>query len=205
MLHPSTWLITVFLLTCGPVLAQTDFELEEESDGVTVYVRPEANGEFSVRVETTVATDVAGVKAVLDDAGHYVDWVHRCDGAYIVEGGQPDDYVFVSGIDMPFPFRDKEIVARVVQYDKSDGTMVRSIVGEPGAVAPTSGRDRPGVYVGEWVVRPLTDRQVHVQVTVRTDAGNGVPMWLRKEIITSGPAKTVGNLRRLLEQRAAAK
>ncbi|CAH1000435.1 hypothetical protein LEM8419_01588 [Neolewinella maritima] len=196
-------LFFLLLCTCGPALlfgqVSDGFVLQSTDDGVSVSVREESNGDMSVRVSTEARAQVQGVGAVLDHAKGYSEWVHRCDGAYIVAGGQPDDYVFVSGIDMPFPFQDKEIVARVTQVVDSSGVLTRTITGSPHAIPATKGRDRPTVYNGEWIVRPLPDGRVHLQVTVRTDAGAGLPNWLRKEIMTGGPVKTVLNLRHRLE------
>ena len=197
MLHRFFLLLVV--ATCGPAyLFGQDFVLEDEAEGIAVYTRGEEDNQLSVRVITVVRTDVPTVQRTLDDAANYREWVHRCDGAYIVAGGAADDYVFVSGIDMPFPFRDKEVVARVTQELRTNGTLVRTIAGKPEAVAHT-GRDRPTVYDGEWIITPLPNGEVNVQVTVRTDAGAGLPQWLRKEVLTGGPVKTVANLRRRLE------
>ncbi len=173
--------------------------LDADKDGVQVFVRQETNGEMSVRVMTRARTQVQTVRAILDDAAGYPNWVHRCDRAYIVDGGRADDYIFVSGIDMPFPFGDKEVVARVTQQVDDRGVYTRTIAGSPEAIPPTDGRDRPTVYDGEWVVSPQPDGTVLLQVTVRTDAGSGLPNWLRREIMTGGPVKTVTNLRRILE------
>ena len=213
LLHPArplTLLSCLLLCTCGPahLMAQDgqyDFVLDADDDGVQVYVREETNGEMSVRVMTRARTQVQAVRTVLDDAAGYPNWVHRCDGAYIVAGGKADDYIFVSGIDMPFPFGDKEVVARVTQHVDRQGVLTRTIAGSPQAIPPTQGRERPAVYDGEWVVSPQTDGTVTLQVTVRTDAGSGLPTWLRKEIMTGGPVKTVTNLRRMLEGRRLAR
>ena len=203
-MRPLTLVALLLLCTCGPatLMAQVeaaDFVLDTDDDGVQVYVREELNGEMSVRVTTRARTQVQAVRAVLDDAAGYPDWVHRCDGAYIVAGGKADDYIFVSGIDMPFPFGDQQVVARVTQRVDERGVLTRTIAGSPQAIPPTQGRERPTVYNGEWVVSPQTDGTVMLQVTVRTDAGSGLPTWLRKEIMTGGPVKTVTNLRRRLE------
>ena len=202
--RPVALLSFLLLCTCGPAHlsaqdGKDDFVLDADDGGVQVYVRQETNGEMSVRVMTRARTQVQAVRAVLDDPAGYPDWVHRCDGAYIVEGGKADDYIFVSGIDMPFPFGDKEVVARVTQRVDDRGVLTRTIAGSPEAIPATQGRDRPTVYDGEWVVSPQTDGTVLLQVTVRTDAGSGLPIWLRKEIMTGGPVKTVTNLRRKLE------
>ncbi|THH41329.1 SRPBCC family protein [Neolewinella litorea] len=191
------------LLLCTCVRAQTSdgFELQTESGGVSVYVRDEANEEMSVRVVTRATAGMQRVRAILDDAENYPEWVHRCDDAYIIPGGTPNNFVYVSGIDLPFPFRDKEVVARVRQTMGPRSVLTRTIRAEPGAVPPTEGRDRLEVYSGEWVISPLERGEVELQCTVRTNAGAGLPSWLRREILTNGPAKTVANLRDRLETR----
>ncbi len=193
-------LFVAFLSTCVRAQSEPGFVLESEEDGVKVYVREETNGDMTVRALTRARAQVPGVQAVLDNAPAYPEWVHRCDAAYVVAGGKANNYVFVSGIDMPFPFRDKEVVARVQQRTEADGQYTRTITAEPAAIPPTQGRDRQINYQGEWRVTPLSATQVEVQVTVRTDAGSGLPTWLRKEIMTGGPSKTIANLRRRLEQ-----
>ncbi|MCP9235078.1 START domain-containing protein [Lewinella sp. JB7] len=189
---------------CSCVRAQNSegFTLESEDDGVQVFLREELAGELSVRVRTQARAPMRRVREVLDDAPRYPEWVHRCDDAYIVGGGQVNDYIFVSGIDMPFPFRDKEVVARVRQSTDGRGVLTRTITVAPSAIPPNRSRDRQEVYAGEWIVRPLASGGVELQCTVRTDAGTGLPSWLRKEVMTGGPARTIANLRRRLEASA---
>ncbi len=192
-------LLLLLLSTCVRAQAPSDFVLEANADGVKIFVREEPNGDMTVRATTKARAQVPEVRAILDDAVAYPQWVHRCDAAYILEGGAADDYVFVSGIDMPFPFRDKEVVARVLQHTDVNGQYTRTITAEPGAIPPNKGRDRQTTYFGEWRVTPLSPTQVVVEVTVRTDAGAGLPNWLRKEILTGGPARTMVNLRQRVE------
>lgn len=194
-------LLCSLLLFTATTLGQTGgFELESDDDDVRVYVRQEGNDDMSVRVVTTVRAGIEEVRAVLDDAPNYPEWVHRCEAAYRVTGGTDDAYLFVSAIDLPFPFRDKEVVARIRQWMDAEGTLHRTITAEPGAIAPTDGKERMEVYLGEWLVTPAsTDGLLTLQCTVRTDAGSGLPAWLRKEILTGGPARTMANLRRRLE------
>ncbi len=192
-------LLLLALGTCVRAQETDGFDLETEDDGVQVYTRDEAGDDLSVRVITRATATMDRVRATLDDAERYDEWVHRCDGAYIVPGGEDNDFIYVSGIDMPFPFRDKEVVARVIQETDGRGVLTRRITARPDAIPPTEGRDRLGTYSGVWVITPLPSGEIELQCTVRTDAGAGLPGWLRREIMTGGPARTVANLRRRLE------
>ena len=188
-------ILLALTLVPGFLVGQGEWVLEEDDGSVKVYVRPEADGDMSVRINTTAATSVANVKQVLDDCPNYPRWVHRCAEAYILPGGTADEFVYFSHVDLPFPFTDKEVVARITQtYDAEAGTFTRHIVSEPDAAPRNKGRDRLEKYDADWVVNQLTDGRVEITCTVRTSAGSGLPNWLRKEIMTGGPAQTVSNL-----------
>lgn len=196
------YLLLIVVCCLANVLpAQTtadEFTLESEEDGIQVWVREETGGDMSVRVSTSARVSVAEVQVVLDDAEAYPEWVHRCSDARRLPGGSDDNYVYFSSIDLPFPFRDKEVVARIRQWIDTSGTLHRTITAEPDALPANDGRERMTVYSGEWLVRPA-DGSVTLQCTVRTDAGSGLPGWLRREILTGGPARTMDNLRQRLE------
>lgn len=197
-------LLLLFLVLCTGVRAQNNdgFLLDSEEDGVSVWIRAEKNGDMSVRVETVVRNTVEGVRMLLDDADRYPEWVHRCASARILSADDGSDYLFVSRIDLPFPFSDKVVVAGVRQRVKADGSLVRTIVAQPDAIARVKGEERLQVYYGEWIVSPDSPTHtVTVNCTVRTDAGAGLPDWIRREILTGGPVKTMANLRRRLEEK----
>jgi len=179
---------------------QSGLTLEAEEDNIRVYVRPESNGEMSVRVATTARSNVQAVLAVLDDAPNYPQWVHRCAEAYVVPGGTPLRYTYYSRLNLPFPLKDREVVAAIVQeIDGVSGVLSRHITSTPEAVPATKGCNREAVYEADWIVRPLNEDKVGIQCTVRTAAGSGLPNWLRREIMTGGPVKTLRNLVARLE------
>ncbi len=201
-----TRLFLCLLILAGPLVhssvwGQSDFILEADEDNVQVYVRPEDHGEMSVRVKTTARTNVAAVLRVLDDAPSYTEWVHRCSEAYVLQGGTPMAYTYYSRVNLPFPLKDREVVAAIQQeIDPVSGVLTRHITSTPEALPVTRGCNREAVYEADWVVSPLASGEVAISCTVRTAAGNGLPDWLRREIMTGGPVKTVRNLVARLEE-----
>ena len=180
---------------------EAEFQLELEKDGVKVYVRTEAGDAITVRVDAVAASTPERVKTVLDNAPGYPDWVHRCAEAYVLPGGSTDDYVYFSLVDMPFPFSDKEVVARIHQRWNADRTtLTRTIVAEPSAIPPHDGRHRLESYDAEWTITREANGYVSISCVCTTTAGSGLPNWLRKDILTGGPAKTMRNLVGLLEK-----
>ncbi|MEL7159442.1 MAG: START domain-containing protein, partial [Bacteroidota bacterium] len=188
-------------LTQVPAWGQEEapFELRADEHGVKVYTRPESNDDMSVRVTTTADAKVSDVLAVLDGAPAYPEWVHRCREAYVLPGGSSDQYTYYSRVRMPFPFQDREVVAAITQnIDSGTGVLARYISATPEALPPTKGCVRMDTYEAIWIVTP-TSEGVDISCTVRTSAGSGLPAWLRREIMTGGPVKTVRNLVARLE------
>ena len=175
--------------------------LESDEDGVKIYVRPEDNGDMSVRVRTAATATVEQVQAVIDNAVDYPEWVHRCAEARVLPGGTPAAYTYYSLIDLPFPFSDREVVAAIEQRtDPVSGVYTRDITSTPNAVPVTKGPERVETYEARWIVSPQGTGRVTIECTVRTAAGSGLPNWLRTEVMTGGPAKTVVNLVERLER-----
>ena len=179
------------------------FVLEAEDGPVRVYVRPEANDDMSIRVTARAQATVAAVVAVLNDVTGYPDWVHRCERAYVLPGGTADAFTYYSLVNLPFPFSDREVVAAIEQAtDPRTGRFQRTISSRPDAVPRSKKAERIEVYEAVWEVAPAERGWVSVSCTVRTAAGAGLPTWLRKEIMTGGPAKTVNNLLRTVAEAA---
>lgn len=193
-------LLLCFLCWAGPQVQgygqkSDDFTLEADEEGVAVYVRPENEGQMSVRVIASAAATVTDVRRIIDDAPRYPDWVHRCSEAYVLAGGTPNAYTYYSRLNLPFPLSDREVVAAITQsVDPASGVLTRRITSTPDAMPPTKGCQREAVYEAEWIITPLQAGGVSIQCTVRTAAGSGLPNWLRREIMTGGPVKTVRNL-----------
>jgi len=204
MTHKSFFsvFLTFFALTLvqGQVIGQGSFELRADDGGVKVYVRSEANDEMSVRVTTSAQATVSQALATIDDAPQYPEWVHRCSEAYVLPGGDANAYTYYSRIDMPFPFGDREVVGTISQLiDPQTGILTRTIQADPEAIPPNKGVDRIGLYSAIWIIAPNAHGGIDISCTVRTAAGAGLPNWLRKEVMTGGPAKTVRNLVARLE------
>ncbi|MEM6771114.1 MAG: hypothetical protein AAF597_11055, partial [Bacteroidota bacterium] len=108
---------------------------------------------------------------------------------------------YYSRVALPFPLRDREVVAAITQtIDVETGILTRHITSTPDALPTTKGCNREAVYEADWVVAPLSAAEVSISCTVRTAAGAGLPGWLRREIMTGGPVKTVRNLVNRLER-----
>lgn len=178
------------------------FVLQTVEEGISVWVRPEANDDLSVRVAVKTVTTPSAVRAVFDDAAAYPRWVHRCEEAGVLSGGNANAYTYFSRVNLPFPFNDREVVAAIVQsINHETGVYTRTIKSTPDAMPLNKGVQRVKVYDSVWKVEPLADGEALLTCTVRSAAGAGLPKWLRREIMTGGPVKSLKGLLRELKKR----
>ena len=200
----SLLILFLLALTQVPGIAQEaeGFVLKASEDGIDVYVRIEDNDDMTVRVTTTAQTKVSSVQEVLDEAEDYPKWVHRCAEAQRLPGGTDNAYLYLSRVDMPFPFKDREVVAAIEQsVDPKTGVFTRLISSKPDAYPPSKKYKRVKLYESTWEVHPMGNGMSKLICTVRTAAGSGLPKWLREDIMTGGPVKTIKSLRKRVEAR----
>lgn len=179
----------------GNAQEEQGFVLQTVEDEISVWVRPEANDDLTVRVAVKTATTVSAVRAVFDNAPAYPRWVHRCAEAGILSGGTANAYTYYSRVNLPFPFSDREVVAAITQsIDPKTGVFTRIINSTPDAMPLNKGVQRVKVYDSVWKVEPLPAGEALLTCTVRSAAGAGLPKWLRREIMTGGPVKSLKGL-----------
>jgi hypothetical protein len=199
-------LLVIMILAWSQVQANAQVEqgfvLQTVEDGISVWVRPEANDDLTVRVAVKAVTTVRAVRAVLDDAPAYPHWVHRCEEAGVLSGGTANAYTYYSQVNLPFPFNDREVVGAITQsIDPKTGVFTRYIHSTPNAMPLKKGVQRVKVYDSVWKVEPLEAGEALLTCTVRSAAGAGLPRWLRREIMTGGPVKSLKGLVRELKKR----
>jgi hypothetical protein len=171
------------------------FVLQTTEDGISVWVRPEANDDLTVRGAVKTSTTVDAVRTVFDNASAYPNWVHRCEEAYVLSGGTNEAYTYYSRVGLPFPFSDREVVAAITQsIDPQTGVFTRIIKSTPDALPLNKGIKRVSTYDSVWEVNPLGEGEAMLICTVRSAAGSGLPNWLRREIMTGGPVKSLKGL-----------
>jgi hypothetical protein len=177
------------------------FEAAGDDGPVRVYTRSESNNDMSVLVTTSARATVSAVRTIIANAPAYPTWVHRCEEAYVLSGGTDSAYTYYSRIKLPFPFQDREIVADISEHNNLEtGVLTRRIISRPDAVPLTKGVERIQAYPAVWTLAPAANNTVDITCLVRTAAGGGLPAWLRREIMTGGPLKTIQNLIRLVER-----
>ncbi len=192
----------LFALTLSLSAQQTNvvWKLTKEDDRLKIYTA-ESGENILVKIEMNVAASVDKIMMFVSDADSYATWIHRCESAKRLKTVSATQYYYYSHINLPIPFSDRDVVALVKEKkDPATGSVQRSIVAVPGYIPENKGIQRIKQYDSSWRLTPLPSGLTYVECIVESDAGSGLPGWLRTQIMTGAPAKTMHNLAALAEK-----
>lgn len=193
----------VWLVMLGPVavLAQGDWQLRRDEQGVQVFTREVAAARFDeIRVELVVeGVSLHTVAAVLRDTASNPEWVAHCERAYVIEQISPAESVVYTRTDLPFPFKDRWAVSRS-EWQQDPETYQVSM--QSRAVEREMPEEQSGVRV--------TDSQVSWQLTLQEsgdirivnqtllDPKTPLPGWLVQSFMLNGPLTSMQNFRDMI-------
>jgi hypothetical protein len=198
-------LLALFLLLNGSrALAQRDWKLNTETDGIKVYLAAVPNSKIkAVKVLGEFKSTPAALVAVLMDVQHGTEWVYHTKSCRLIKQISPSELYYYSEISLPWPAENRDFVAHLSAYEKAK-THVVTVDGPavPGFVAERDGIVRIGHSDGQWIITPHGSDQIDVQYTLQVDPGGNLPAWLVNTFAAEGPIQIFKKLKLQLQKPA---
>ena len=199
-------LITLLILLCAgslPVLAEDDgaaWKVRRDRDGIEVSVRPvEGSPHAQIRARMVLDVSVASIVALLRDKDACRDWIAYCAEARVLERFGKRRALSYTWTDMPWPIRDRDVVARVyLERDAASGVVRFSADADPEALPEESGRVRLRHASTRWVLTP-TGQGIDIELRTHVDPASAVPAWILNSLIVDAPHGTLSRMRDLLQ------
>ena len=192
--------------------------LEEERDGIRVYLRTNTDKLKEVRLIANFRIGIAEILEVLDDVEEYPNWVYRTMESEIIERKRDTSFLYrptgsdeiivtdtlyyYTRTDFPWPLSDRDFVIRSWTEPADTHGVVRSL---------SRGVDRPEFRPGEaqrvtlfqsdWTLIPQADGSTTIDYYLRTDPAGSIPTWITNLAIKRGPVKLVEAFRRKMTGR----
>ena len=198
-------------LLAFPVQAQisgVDYNWEEKRDaeGIKIYTSDVAHSPFrAVRGEMKVTGTIAGLVALVDDLPNCPNWADLCKESILVKLLSPtEQYVYVYN-DIPFPVKDRDVVAHVQwQRDEESGRVSMQSVATSSEQsqalrAKTKKAVRLTNAVSQWHFTPLDDGKVLVEIFAHIDPDGPTPAWITNLMLVDSPFKTMKNMREIIQ------
>ncbi|MBT8274768.1 MAG: hypothetical protein KJO39_01355 [Bacteroidia bacterium] len=191
-------LVLITLIVINSFL-QSNWELKKEKDGIKVYLTKSDDSKIKTfKVETFVKAKPREIADAVVDLENNYKWFVNVEKAELLEQLGTDEFVFKQVIQVPFPFKDREVIEYCVVKELPNG-VVRIDLKEDSTFIPVSDDYvRMPISRGYWILTPSGDG-TDIEYSFLADPGGNIPAWLANQFIVSNPFKTIKGLREYLK------
>lgn len=203
--------VLVSLFSCFSGHAQIDgvsYEWEEkkDKDGIKIYTSKVPDSPHkAVRGEMPMTGTVAELVALVNDLPRCPDWADLCKHSVAIEEVSGTEQVVHIHNDIPFPVKDRDVVARMRWSRNAESgrvTMHSEATPEPEShryVPKQKKAVRIYDAVTQWHFTPQESGQVLVENFAHIDPNGPTPAWLTNMLLVNSPLKTMAAMRDIVE------
>lgn len=176
------------------VVAQEQWELRKDEDGIQVYTRKVDGSPYDAVRATTVVenTRLSAMVALVEDTDACADWVDRCVESYLHERiSQTEAHIYTHS-NLPFPVKDRDMVA-IMKWTQDSSTLEVIMESEATTGVMDEVRGRVRLIDGEvsWHFKPLGSGRVEVTNHAHIDPNGPLPGWLVNLLLVDTPFETL--------------
>lgn len=185
--------LAIFLsLTFGLLQAQDGWTKEYDKKGI-VMLTSDGPGIKAFKGIMTVDAPIHACINLLQDVKHQPEYLHSVKTAKTVSiKSEKDSYLYYT-LDLPFPYKDRDIYTRATFVVKQDGAVECQMKSEPTAY-PETKCVRMEVADGYWRFEPVSTNKTKIVYEFKSDP-KGISAWMVNKFLTDGPVETLSNFR----------
>lgn len=183
----------LLLFTLSLAYAQASWELVEQKDDITVYVRKQEGSAFKeVKIDGKISCSLAEIVRALEDVESQSEWVESTKEVRIIKRSGPGSFDFYQGIDMPYPVKDRDVAIR---YKRTQDPNSKAVAIDFKSIAGALPANEAYVRIPEshstYTLTPDNNGEIAVQYFLKIDVGGKMPKWVVNMAITKGPIDTM--------------
>jgi len=174
--------------------AEENWDLKRDRDGIQVYTSKVEGSKYDAVKTVAIIEDVrlASLAALISDAEACADWADRCAEAYVVEAISESEFYTYTHNDMPFPVKDRDVVAHVKwSQDAETLEVVMESTAVVGKVEEQRGRLRLREAIAHWRFLPLQNGSVEISNDAHINPGSNLPGWVTNMLLVDTPFVTM--------------
>jgi hypothetical protein len=183
-------------------LAQKDWTLKVDKDGIKVYTKNLDNSPFkAVKTICTIETSLSQLTAVLMDINNTVDWVYATKKCVVLKTISASEVIYYSEIDAPWPVSNRDFIVRL-WAEQDEKTKAVSVLAEnkPTYLPVYGNIVRIQHSHSKWLLTPLPNGHVKVEYELQVDPGGNIPAWLINMFATKGPYESFKKLKQQVKK-----
>lgn len=183
-------------------ISENTWDLKKEEDNIKVFIRNYKNTNLlEFKAETEIAAGLSSLISVVRNIDEANLLFEASKQAELIEKIDEKEWIVWSYIDVPFPFDDRDMVARMkLTQDIASKIVTIDISGEPDYIPERSKKVRIPLVDGSITYIPIDKNTTKVIYQNVTDPGGLMPAWLINMGVIKAPFETLQNYKRLAEK-----
>lgn len=174
-------------LSSVTVSSAQEWEEEYNKDGITISTTGEGIKTF--KVETTVEAPINACISLMQDITNQPKYLASVASVEMDKKVSDMDYYLYYVIDLPFPYKDRDIYTRASFEVKKDNSVDLILISHPDEY-PDKDRVRMKVADGFWKFIPEGENKTKILYQFKSDP-TGVPAWIVNQFITDSPLESI--------------
>jgi len=197
------FLFIMMMCTAISTVAQTDWELQKEKNGIKVWTKDYPDSKFKqFKATTIIDADLRNVVAVFRDIENMGAWYDRVEKVTLVEKISDMEGTYMIDFALPWPVADRiSAVRAVMSYDENSGTVSVRTKYEDGIIKDAKTLLVTDIH-SEWILSPTKDGAVSVFHKGYMHPAGSLPAWIANSGVKDGPVKTLTALKEILPEYA---
>jgi hypothetical protein len=197
----SFLLVFSFLLVSTNSFAQkSEWKYIKNIDGIKIYHKKNGNLK-DVKVETTFSAPMSNVVEALLDVSSFSKWIYKVKYSKIIKIVSPFQTIYYNQIDMPWPSKDRDLVAlNTVKQDPKTKVVVSEDIVNSSDFPKYDDFIRIKDFYAKWTFTP-TDKGVAGEYIFHSDPGGDLPDALINLLIDEGPVNSIKAFKKLINDK----
>ncbi|WP_430540251.1 START domain-containing protein [Pseudomonas entomophila] len=190
------------LLLLLPVTAPRadDWHMDTQAHDIDVYLADVPGSPYKqFRGVTRIKASVRTLTDLQENLRVACKWLYACEQMRLLEVDGDSTWVYLT-TDLPWPAQARDMVLRVRSERLDDGTLVRHLSADPDKVPVEPGLIRVRQLHGEWIMKPMGEKDTEVTYQLQADPAGAVPGWLANRFVVDAPMVTLKTLRAVAER-----
>jgi hypothetical protein len=191
----SFLLLLVFEL---PLLAQNDWKMLKEKDGIRISSRHSPTSPFDdIRVELDLIGNIDQLEAILVDVSKYKEWSYATKISKLVKSLGPGKLIYYTEIEVPWPATNRFFYANFeLNKNLTERSMHVIAVNIPDYQPAPKDLVQVPLTRGTWNITTITNKAIHIDYILEMNPGGSLPVWVLNLFSTKGPMESFENIKK---------
>ena len=177
-------------------LAQENWKMEKEEDGIKVYTKPVSTSEFKAfKATMTIDESIQSFLSVIYDIDGLPSWGYKLKSASLLKKSGDSLQIYYAEAKVPFPYKNRDgVYSNTFNWDANTKTLTVQIDLLENYMDAKEDLVRL-TGSGYWKAKVLDSGKLEITFEMQVDPGGGIPAWMSNMFADDTPFYTMTALK----------